>query len=102
MIIHELKTLDVYFGALVKRDKTVEIRKDDRTPRFQVGDILALREVENSAVTCDGDVRMYTGLILYARVTHALWGNDGVPGVSDGYVALSLDILQSSRHEGHE
>lgn len=38
---HDLKILPEYFKAIMKGDKTFEIRKNDRC--FQVGDVLRLR-----------------------------------------------------------
>lgn len=41
---HELKVWSMYADALESGVKTFEFRKDDRTPRFDVGDTLVLRE----------------------------------------------------------
>lgn len=41
---HTLKTLDPWFSAVVKGDKTAELRKDDRG--FQVGDVVRLSRVK--------------------------------------------------------
>jgi hypothetical protein len=42
MKIHDLKSWPAYFEAVRRGDKTFEIRPDDR--RFEVGDLLRLRE----------------------------------------------------------
>ena len=49
---HNLKTWPVFFAGLVDGTKTAEVRINDR--RFQVGDLLILREYNPE--TCD-----YTG-----------------------------------------
>ncbi len=103
MMIHELKittrpSLDVRDGR-----KRVEIRKNDRLPRFQVGDVLLLREV------CD---KPTTGLLQYGliptghlevrRITHITHGplyNGGSAGLEEGYVALSIAPIETSKHE---
>ena len=74
MNIHELKTLTVYFNETIRLKKAVEIRRDDRSPRFQVGDLLVLREVEEAGT--DPFTRGYTGRIAYANITHVVWGGD--------------------------
>jgi len=43
---HELKCLEPYFSALVRGDKKHELRKDDRTPRFEIGDVLKIVRYE--------------------------------------------------------
>lgn len=42
MQTHELKTWPDPFAAIWRGDKTHEFRKDDRDPRFSIGDILEL------------------------------------------------------------
>lgn len=41
---HELKTSPEYFNAVQSGLKTFEYRRDDRTPRYAVHDVLRLRE----------------------------------------------------------
>lgn len=48
-MIHELKTEREYFEAVVKGEKTFEVRKDDRG--FCEGDFLAINESENGETT---------------------------------------------------
>lgn len=42
MKTHSLKTLPVYFDAVHRKDKTFELRENDKD--FQTGDILVLQE----------------------------------------------------------
>lgn len=104
--LHSLKTLPVYFAAVLRGDKTFEIRKNDRD--FQTGDILVLREwdptyqppaeppvpwgqASNSglpqAPRMPGD---YTGQELQATVSYVLHDVYGQFGLERGYVVLGL------------
>jgi hypothetical protein len=78
MQVHELKTVQPYFDAVVRHDKTFEVRKNDRS--FAVGDALWLREwnplTERYGAGC---VR---------GVSYILPG--GQFGVEPGYVVLGL------------
>ncbi|MCL6548898.1 MAG: DUF3850 domain-containing protein [Alicyclobacillus sp.] len=75
---HELKCWPEYFEPLLKGEKTVELRRDDRG--FQVGDMLFLREYDPVS-------ERYTGRTCTRIITHVLRGG---PWLADGYVALSL------------
>lgn len=46
-MIHALKIEQKHFEAVIKGEKTFEIRKNDRG--YQVGDILALNEFDNNS-----------------------------------------------------
>ena len=46
---HELKILPEYFGAVSLREKTFEIRKNDRD--YHVGDTLVLKEWDGEKYT---------------------------------------------------
>lgn len=76
---HELKVWRMYFDALKRGDKTFEFRKDDRTPRYEVGDVLWLREWGGSAED-------YTGQECYRRVTYVARGG----AIADGFCAMSV------------
>ena len=51
-MIHELKTLPIYFEEVIEGRKSFEVRKNDRN--FKVGDMLALNEY-------DAEKKEYTG-----------------------------------------
>lgn len=59
MAIHELKIQPQYFDAIIRGDKTFEIRKDDRG--YAVDDLLVLKEWENE---------QYTGHVIIQKVTY--------------------------------
>ena len=81
--VHELKTLDLFFGDVATGKKPYEIRKDDRG--YQLGDKLRLRE------TCH-KTGEYTGREhTTPPITYMLYGSrrDDWLGVKDGFVILS-------------
>ncbi|SFV08074.1 ASCH/PUA domain-containing protein [Alicyclobacillus macrosporangiidus] len=78
METHELKTWPEYFEPLLRGEKTVELRKDDRG--YAVGDTLILREY-------DPETGQYTGRSCTRLVTHILRGE---PWLQPGYAALSV------------
>jgi hypothetical protein len=77
-MIHELKTLNVYFQAVYEQRKTFEIRLDDRN--YRVGDWLLLREVDL--------FYKYTGKALFAYVPY-LTGDY----CKNDYITMSLSNL---------
>lgn len=80
MNIHELKTHPEPFQAVVSGAKRFEFRKDDRTPRFEPGDILRLQEFDPESG--------YTGHSRNRIVTYIARGpNFGIP---EGYCVMSL------------
>lgn len=94
--IHDLKTWPVYFEALWKGFKTVELRLNDRN--YQSGDVLALREWEPPPKLSSGVSPLwgdkYTGRLVLAKVKHVLEGVGAVENVlPEGWVALSIEII---------
>lgn len=75
---HELKCWREYFTAIWSREKSFEIRKNDRN--FQIGDVLRLREW--SPVE-----QRYTGANLTREVVYITTFPDGL---RDGYVCMGL------------
>jgi hypothetical protein len=77
--VHDLKTLPPYFAAVLRGQKTFEVRRDDRS--FDEGDVLVLREWSKRA-------QKYTGRELRRVVTYLLDG--GQFGIEAGYVVMGL------------
>lgn len=85
MKTHALKILPEFF-AVVGREKTFEVRKDDRG--FQVGDTLWLQEWTEA----DG----YTGKDKKFAVSYILRGTQW--GIMDGYCILGLRMYNATRN----
>ena len=77
---HELKTLPKYYKAVVKGEKTFEVRKDDRD--FQVGDKLTLKKYNNGRWLLE-DTTMTITYILGRHEDEKIF-------VEDGYVILGI------------
>lgn len=115
MRIHDLKCWPPFFGQIQERLKTAEVRKNDRD--YRVDDVLLLREylpdetliaellkgqaaldarreLEELAEMARGE---YTGNLQLALVVGVL---DGLPGLQEGYVLLSLERLEIVPVEG--
>ncbi|GAA3684694.1 DUF3850 domain-containing protein [Acetobacter lovaniensis] len=76
---HELKVSPVYYGSLVDRTKTAEVRLNDRC--YQVGDICVLRPYNKSlGFLSEGIVR---------EITHILYHQE-FEGLAPNYVMLSF------------
>lgn len=76
---HALKTWPRYFEAIVKGDKTFEVRKADRD--FKVGETLLLQEFEPAD-------NKYTGEQIEMQITYILEG--GNFGIKKGYVVMGV------------
>ena len=76
---HELKILPEYFELVRRREKTFEIRLNDRN--YQVGDWLTLKE-------WDGH---YTGREIKRYVNYIYYGNS-VFGLHEDYCIMNLKI----------
>ena len=77
---HEYKVWPEFFQAVLDGTKTFEWRKDDRTPRPEVGDFFVGREWEPVAAA-------YTGRVYRRTITHVFRDGFGLPY---GYCVLSL------------
>lgn len=93
MHVHELKTSPEHFAKVAEGEKTGDLRRDDREPRFEVGDLLILREFDEergpvSRSTGFDQEPGYTGYFVVRRVTHVLREH---PGIAPGYALLSIE-----------
>lgn len=80
---HTLKSWPDYFQSMLTGQKTFDYRKNDRD--FMVGDKLILRE-------WDPTTKEYTGYRMRLLVTY-VWG--GIPGMPEGYVIMSIKLLDA-------
>lgn len=81
---HQLKIKSEYFKAVISSKKSFEIRRNDRN--FQEGDILELREINDSG--------SYTGAVCYVNVTYVLDSEEYLP---KGYVAMSIVLWKIAK-----
>jgi len=85
-MIHELKCWPQYFERVWQKDKTFEVRYNDRD--FQTGDTLILREY-------DPITGQFTGRCIKCKVQYLLNGGD--LGIENGYVVMAIsDITLTS------
>lgn len=93
MTTHELKTWPEYFEAIIRGDKSHEIRKDDRVAMFVGGDKLRLMEWDpTEGAGVPGELpqpRGYTGREITVDVTYVSRRDAGIP---DGYVVMSIAV----------
>lgn len=83
-MIHELKILPEFFNAVIKGEKTFEIRKNDRP--FETGDLLAFNEY---------DGKNYTGRSCLVYVNYIL---DNPEYVKENFVVMSIKPCSVYRH----
>lgn len=78
---HHLKIWPTQFEAIVYGKKRFEWRKDDRDPRFDIGDALILEEFFP-------DKKEYSGRTVTVRVTYVMRQGFGFP---DGYCVMGFE-----------
>lgn len=84
-IVHEFKVWPRYFWAIAARAKTFEIRKNDRTGGFSVGNHLLLREY------CP-DQDVYTGSRILVRVDYVC----GISNImNEDVIGMSITIIEN-------
>lgn len=87
MSTHELKTDPEAFDAVDRREKTFEIRFNDRD--FQVEDALILRRTKHTGAAMKAGAPLeYTGGSVRVVVSHILRGP--IYGLQNGWVILSF------------
>lgn len=84
--MHLLKTEPLPFAAVRRREKSYELRVDDRTPHFAVNDILILAEHYR-----EGEAIGFTGETLVRIVTYKTEG--GTHGLPVGFCIMSIDPI---------
>lgn len=94
---HELKVWPQFFGPILSGVKTFEYRKDDREPRFAVGDVLVLHEYtppyraetdHEWSKSFGGD---YTGRGVRRRVTYIA---RDTPLIPDGFCVMAIEPIR--------
>lgn len=78
-MVHELKIAPNYFEKVVSKEKSFEVRYNDRN--FKVGDILKLMEY------VDGS---YTSQSIYVKVTYIIREFEGL---QPNFVVLSIELI---------
>ena len=78
-MVHELKIAPNYFEKVVSKEKSFEVRCNDRN--FKVGDILKLMEY------VDGS---YTSQSIFVKVTYILREFEGL---QPNFVVLSIELI---------
>lgn len=78
-MVHELKLAPNYFEKVVSKEKSFEVRYNDRN--FKVGDILKLMEY------VDGS---YTSQSIFVKVTYILREFEGL---QPNFVVLSIELI---------
>lgn len=74
---HHLKIQPEYFEAVCNGTKRFKVRKDDRAPHYEVGDLLILAEFADGA---------YTGRVVTVLVDYIYRGEL----CRDGYCIMSI------------
>lgn len=87
MTVHNVKCWPPFAAQVARREKTFEIRRDDRG--YAVGDMLRLDE-------WDPAIGQYTGRHVATRIT-GLWRSDDFPGgpIRPGFVVLSIELYRT-------
>jgi hypothetical protein len=88
-VVRHLKTDPGLFDDVEAGRKTFEIRRDDREPRFAVGDILLLhRTLTTGEAMAAGAPLAYSGRAVAVEVVHVLRGP--CYGLMEGWVIMSI------------
>lgn len=82
---HVCKISPKFFDDIIHFNKRFEVRKDDRDPKYKIGDDIILKEYDSVS-------EVYTGRELYAVITYVLRDNDYC---KDGYVIFGFDMIST-------
>lgn len=96
-MIHELKIAPTHFEAWLRGEKTFELRRDDREPKFAAGDELRLREVvrDEALDECGRPIIPVwsdTGRQILVRVRSVLRDFEGL---QPGYAILACTLVEN-------
>lgn len=93
MTVHFLKTEKLYFKQVWAKVKPFELRKDDRTPGYRVGDHLVLREMVLRKILYGPSLIIYTGREVVCKVTNILNVREFIPCDIDAgnWVVMGLE-----------
>lgn len=86
MHIHELKAWPETFEAILHGQTTADIRRDDRTPRFEVGNKVWYRQFDPKRGTYTGHEAFY----VIANVLRPGKGSPFTKALKSGYCVLIL------------
>lgn len=89
---HELKTWPDLFEDVVSGKKRFDVRRNDRTPKFTVGDELLLREYIPPSDHSEGS---YTGKVARFRVLYIL--DLGRVAYRSGFVVMTIEPINAMR-----
>jgi len=90
MKMHTLKILEAYVQRIIHRQKTFEVRKNDRD--FQVGDTIQFRIINELGE----EVEVHYQMPLYL-INYVLPG--GQFGIVSGYCVMSIQPLEGGHNE---
>ena len=79
---HELKSWPEYFEPVLAYKKDFDLRRDDREPRFEVLDVVVLKEYDPKA-------RVYTGRECFRQIRYILRDAEQV-GLPEGFCILGF------------
>ncbi len=100
-VIHELKTDYIPFSHTYAGLKLFEIRRDDHSPVYAIGDRLRLRETRWTGLEMNdqGKPLEYTGREVVVKVMYVMRGP--VYGLQEGWVIMSTLTLERFAAGGH-
>lgn len=93
--LHDVKCWPTYFGPILQRKKTFELRLNDRN--YKEGDYVRLREYSYSPDQESGKRWDYTGRELMLLITYVLQNDQesAVPeGLNPRYCIFSFEIVE--------